>query len=216
MIKEKEKQAKLSIALKKNLKKRKLFQKKIKSKKMILNDKQIKKLAEEEDMINPFVKESIAQGISHGLNSFGFDLRCGDEFKIFTNIKGAIADPKNFTEDNFVTIKGESSILIPPNSFALASSLEYFKMPRNVTGLVTAKSSYARCGLGTPPTVLEAGWHGNLVLEFSNHTSNRIRLYANSGAAQILFFQGEQPEISYADRKGKYQGQTGITLAKAK
>ena len=91
---------------------------------MILNDKQIKKLAEEEDMINPFVKESIAQGISHGLNSFGFDLRCGDEFKIFTNIKGAIADPKNFTEDNFVTIKGESSILIPPNSFALASSLE--------------------------------------------------------------------------------------------
>ena len=183
---------------------------------MILNDKQIKKLAEEEDMINPFVNESIAQGISYGLNSFGFDLRCGDEFKIFTNIKGAIADPKNFTEDNFVTIKGESSILIPPNSFALASSLEYFKMPRNVTGLVTAKSSYARCGLGTPPTVLEAGWHGNLVLEFSNHTSNQIRLYANSGAAQILFFQGEQPEISYADRKGKYQFQTGITLAKAK
>ena len=183
---------------------------------MILNDKQIKKLAEEEDMINPFVKESVAQGISHGLNSFGFDLRCGDEFKVFTNIKGAIADPKNFTEDNFVTIKGESSILIPPNSFALASSLEYFKMPRNVTGLVTAKSSYARCGLGTPPTVLEAGWHGNLVLEFSNHTSNQIRLYANSGAAQILFFQGEQPEISYADRKGKYQFQTGITLAKAK
>ena len=183
---------------------------------MILNDKQIKKLVEEEDMINPFVKESVAQGISHGLNSFGFDLRCGDEFKVFTNIKGAIADPKNFTEDNFVTIKGESSILIPPNSFALASSLEYFKMPRNVTGLVTAKSSYARCGLGTPPTVLEAGWHGNLVLEFSNHTSNQIRLYANSGAAQILFFQGEQPEISYADRKGKYQFQTGITLAKAK
>ena len=183
---------------------------------MILNDKQIKKLAEEEDMINPFVKESVAQGISHGLNSFGFDLRCGDEFKVFTNIKGAIADPKNFTEDNFVTIKGESSILIPPNSFALASSLEYFKMPRNVTGLVTAKSSYARCGLGTPPTVLEAGWHGNLVLEFSNHTSNQIRLYANSGAAQILFFQGEQPEISYADRKGKYQFQTGITLSKAK
>ena len=89
-------------------------------------------------------------------------------------------------------------------------------MPRNVTGLVTAKSTYARCGLGTPPTVLEAGWHGNLVLEFSNHTSNSIRLYANSGAAQILFFQGEQPEISYADRDGKYHGQTGITLAKSK
>ena len=184
---------------------------------MILNDKQIKKLVKEEDMINPFVDKSIAQGISHGLNSFGFDLRCGDEFKIFTNIKGATADPKNFTEDNFITVKGESSILIPPNSFALASSLEYFKMPRNVTGLVTAKSSYARCGLGIPPTVLEAGWHGNLVLEFSNHTSNQIRLYANSGAAQILFFQGEQPEVYYAEREiKKYHKQVGIQLAKAK
>ena len=111
---------------------------------------------------------------------------------------------------------GEPSILIPPNSFALSSSHEFFKMPRNVTGLVTAKSTYARCGLGTPPTVLEAGWHGNLVLEFSNHTSNSIKLYANSGAAQILFFQGEQPEVSYADREGKYQGQRGITLAKSK
>tara|TARA_B100001123_G_C14797709_1_gene823095 strand:- start:51 stop:602 length:552 start_codon:yes stop_codon:yes gene_type:complete len=183
---------------------------------MILSDKQIKKFAEDEGMIDPFVSKSVSKGISHGLNSFGYDLRCGSEFKIFTNIKGATADPKNFSEDNFITVKGEDSILIPPNSFALASSLEYFKMPRTVTGLVTAKSTYARCGLGTPPTVLEAGWHGNLVLEFSNHTSNSIRLYANSGAAQILFFQGEQPEISYADRDGKYQGQTGITLAKSK
>ena len=183
---------------------------------MILSDKQITILATEEQMIDPFVSKSVSKGISHGLNSFGYDLRCGSEFKIFTNIKGATADPKNFSEDNFITINGEDSILIPPNSFALASSLEYFKMPRNVTGLVTAKSTYARCGLGTPPTVLEAGWHGNLVLEFSNHTSNSIRLYANSGAAQILFFQGEQPEISYADRDGKYQGQTGITLAKSK
>ena len=128
----------------------------------------------------------------------------------------ATADPKNFSEDNFITVKDEESILIPPNSFALAASLEYFKMPRNVTGLVTAKSTYARCGLGVPPTVLEAGWEGVLVLEFSNHTSNSIRLYANSGAAQILFFQGEQPEVSYADRKGKYQFQQGITLAKSK
>ncbi len=183
---------------------------------MILNDKQIKKLAEEHEMISPFVSESISKGISHGLNSFGYDLRCGSEFKIFTNIKGATADPKNFTEDNFITVKNEESILIPPNSFALASSLEYFKMPRNVTGLVTAKSTYARCGLGVPPTVLEGGWNGVLVLEFSNHTSNSIRLYANSGAAQILFFQGEQPEVSYADRNGKYQNQTGITLAKSK
>ena len=184
---------------------------------MILNDKQIKKLAEEEDMISPFVEKSVSHGISHGIQSFGLDIRTGSEFKIFTNIKGnTVADPKNFSEDNFITVKDDKSILIPPNSFALANSLEYFKMPRNVTGLVTAKSTYARCGLGTPPTVLEAGWHGNLVLEFSNHTSNSIRLYANSGAAQILFFQGEQPEISYADRDGKYQGQTGITLAKSK
>ena len=183
---------------------------------MILNDKQIKELAQKKEMISPFVSESISKGISHGHNSFGYDLRCGSEFKIFTNIKGATADPKNFSEDNFITIKGEESVLIPPNSFALASSLEYFKMPRNVTGLVTAKSTYARCGLGTPPTVLEAGWHGNLVLEFSNHTSNSIKLYTNSGAAQILFFSGDQPEVSYSDRKGKYQGQVGITLAKSK
>ena len=134
---------------------------------MILNDKQIIKLAEEHEMISPFVNKSVANGISHGVNPFGYDLRCGSEFKIFTNIKGATADPKNFSEDNFITVKDEESILIPPNSFALAASLEYFKMPRNVTGLVTAKSTYARCGLGVPPTVLEAGWEGVLVLEFS-------------------------------------------------
>ena len=184
---------------------------------MILNDKQIKKLAEEQGMISPFVGESISKGISHGLNSFGYDLRCGSEFKIFTNIKGAIADPKSFSEDNFITIKGKESILIPPNSFALASSLEYFKMPRDVTGLVTAKSSYARCGLGCPPTVLEAGWHGVLTLELQNHTSNQIRVYSNSGAAQILFFKGENPMVSYADRKGKYHQQgPGVTLPKSK
>ena len=183
---------------------------------MILSDKQITKLAKEEDMINPFVDKLVSQGISHGLSTFGYDIRCGDEFKIFTNVNSSIADPKNFSEDNFVTIKGESSILIPPNSFALSGSLEYFKMPRNVTGLVTAKSSYARCGLGTPSSVLEGGWCGNLVLEFANHTNLPIRLYAKSGAAQILFFQGEQPNISYSDRKGKYQGQRGITLAKSK
>jgi len=183
---------------------------------MILNDKQIKRLAQEQEMISPFVGESVSRGISHGLNSFGYDLRCGSEFKIFTNIKGATADPKNFSEDNFITVKNEDSILIPPNSFALASSLEYFKMPRNVTGLVTAKSTYARCGLGVPPTVLEAGWEGVLVCEFSNHTSNSIRLYANAGAAQILFFQGDPPDVSYSDRKGKYQFQQGITLAKSK
>ena len=183
---------------------------------MILNDKQIKKLAKEKEMISPFVDKSVAQGISHGLNSFGFDLRCGDEFKIFTNIKGATADPKNFTEDNFVTVKEDKSVLIPPNSFALANSLEYFKIPRDVTGLVTSKSSYARVGLGNSPTVLEAGWEGVLVLELVNHTSNSIRVYSNSGISQILFFKGEDPKVSYADREGKYMNQVGITLAKTK
>ena len=184
---------------------------------MILNDRQIKKLAKEKKMISPFVDKSVQQGISYGLQSFGYDLRVGSEFKIFTNIKGnAIADPKNFTEDNFVTVEDDKSILIPPNSFALANSLEYFKIPRDVTGLVTSKSSYARVGLGNPPTVLEAGWEGVLVLELVNHTSNSIRVYSNGGISQILFFKGEDPKVSYADRDGKYMKQVGITLAKTK
>ena len=183
---------------------------------MILNDKQIKKLAKEKEMISPFVDKSVQQGISYGLQSFGYDLRVASEFKIFTNIKNAIADPKNFTEDNFVTVKEEKSVLIPPNSFALANSLEYFKIPRDITGLVTSKSSYARVGLGNPPTVLEAGWEGVLVLELVNHTSNSIRVYSNSGISQILFFKGENPEVSYADRDGKYQNQVGITFSKSK
>ena len=184
---------------------------------MILNDNQIKKLAQEQKMIYPFVDKSVQEGISYGLQSFGYDLRVGSEFKIFTNIKGnTVADPKNFTEDNFVTVREEKSILIPPNSFALANSLEYFKIPRNVTGLVTSKSSYARVGLGNPPTVLEAGWEGVLVLELCNYTSSSIRVYSNSGISQILFFEGENPEVSYADRNGKYMKQVGITLAKPK
>ena len=184
---------------------------------MILNDNQIKFLAEKKEMIKPFVDKSIQEGISYGLQSFGYDLRVGSEFKIFTNIKGnIIADPKNFSEDNFITVKDEKSVLIPPNSFALANSLEYFKIPRDVTGLVTSKSSYARVGLGNPPTVLEAGWEGVLVLELVNHTSNSIRVYSNSGISQILFFQGKDPKISYADREGKYMKQVGITLAKTK
>ena len=182
----------------------------------VLSDRWSKKMVKSTNMIKPFVAKQIRKGkISFGLSSYGYDARVSNEFKIFTNVNSGIVDPKVFKKESFVTKIGKECI-IPPNSFALASSLEYFKMPRNVTGLVTAKSSYARCGLGTPPTVLEAGWSGNLVLEFSNHTSNQIRLYANSGAAQILFFQGEQPEVSYADRNGKYQGQTGITLAKFK
>ena len=186
----------------------------------IKSDKWIIEQAQENQLITPFSSEQIREVdgekiVSYGVSSYGYDVRCSNEFKIFTNTHSSIVDPKSFDPKSFVDVTAEQCI-IPPNSFALASSLEYFKMPRNVTGLVTAKSTYARCGLGTPPTVLEAGWHGNLVLEFSNHTSNSIRLYANSGAAQILFFQGDQPEVSYADRKGKYQFQQGITLAKSK
>ena len=182
---------------------------------MILNDKQISKLSQQEQMISPFVSKSISKGISHGLNSFGYDLRCGSEFKIFTNIKGATADPKNFSEDNFITVKGEESILIPPNSFALASSLEYFKMPRNVTGLVTAKSTYARCGIIVNVTPLEPGWEGHVTLEFSNTTPLPAKIYANEGVAQFIFLKGnEVPEVTYADRKGKYMGQKGVTLPK--
>ena len=187
---------------------------------MILNDKQIKKLAEG-GMITPFVDKSVSNGISMGLQSYGYDICVGSEFKIFTNIKGnVVADPKNFSEDNFVTVKNEESILIPPNSFALCHSRESFKMPRNVTGLVTLKSTYCRVGLGHPPSVLEAGWCGVLVLELVNHSSNPVRVYSNTGISQILFFRGEEAAVSYADKKGKYQnqgeGQEKITFAKAK
>ena len=187
---------------------------------MILNDKQIKKLAEG-GMITPFVDKSVSNGISMGLQSYGYDICVGSEFKIFTNIKGnVVADPKNFSEDNFITVKNDESILIPPNSFALCNSLETFKMPRDVTGLVTLKSTYCRVGLGHPPSVLEAGWCGVLVLELVNHSSNPVRVYSNTGISQILFFRGEEAAVSYADKKGKYQnqgeGQEKITFAKAK
>ncbi len=187
---------------------------------MILNDKQIKKLAEG-GMITPFVDKSVSNGISMGLQSYGYDICVGSEFKIFTNIKGnVVADPKNFSEDNFITVKNDESILIPPNSFALCHSRETFKMPRDVTGLVTLKSSYCRVGLGHPPSVIEAGWCGVLVLELVNHSSNPVRVYSNTGISQILFFRGEEAAVSYADKKGKYQnqgeGQEKITFAKAK
>ena len=188
---------------------------------MILNDKQIKKLAEEKGMITPFLDKSVSNGISKGLQSYGYDISTGSEFKIFTNIKGnVVADPKNFSEDNFVTVKNDESILIPPNSFALCHSQEIFKMPRDITGLVTLKSTYCRVGLGHPPSVLEAGWSGVLVLELVNHHSNPIRVYSNTGISQILFFKGDEPAVSYSDKKGKYQnqgqGDQKITFAKSK
>ena len=182
---------------------------------MILNDKQIKKLAVEKEMISPYVGENVSKGISHGQDSYGYTLRCGSEFKIFTNIKGATADPKNFSEDNFITVKDEESILIPPNSFVLARTVEYFKIPKNVLVICLGKSTYARCGIIVNVTPLEPGWEGHVTLEFSNTTPLPAKIYANEGVAQFVFIKGnEDPAVSYADRNGKYQGQKGVTLPK--
>ena len=181
----------------------------------ILNDKQIKKYAQEEDMINPFEEKLVSNGISHGLSSMGYDVRCSDEFKIFTNVNSSIVDPKKFDESSFVTVKGPE-ILIPPNSFALAASYEYFKLPSKILGLVTGKSSYLRCGINTPSSVLEPGWEGQITLEFANTAPIPAKIYAGSGAAQIIFFEGERPAVSYSERQGKYNKQRGVTLPKAK
>ena len=152
--------------------------------------------------------------ISYGLSSFGYDVRIANEFKIFTNVNSSIIDPKDFNPSSFVDFTGDVCI-IPPNSFVLARSLEYFNMPNDVTGLVLGKSTYARCGLSCLATPLECGWSGHITLEFANTTPLPAKLYANEGAAQVLFFQGSSPaSVTYADRAGKYQNQTGVTLPK--
>ena len=183
----------------------------------VLSDKWIKKMALE-GMISPFEENQVRKGkISYGLSSFGYDARVSDEFKIFTNINGSeIVDPKNFKPTNFVT-KKVSECIIPPNSFVLASTVEYFKIPKDVLVICLGKSTYARCGIIVNVTPLEPGWEGNVTLEFSNTTPLPAKIYANEGVAQFVFLKGnEKPEVSYSDRKGKYQGQTGITLAKSK
>lgn len=152
--------------------------------------------------------------ISYGTSSFGYDVRIADEFKIFTNINSTRVDPKAFDDKSFVDFKGPVCV-IPPNSFVLAHSVEYFRMPRNVSGLVLGKSTYARCGVNCIATPLEPGWEGHITLEYINGTPLPALLYANEGAAQVQFFEGEQPIVSYADRGGKYQGQRGITLPRA-
>jgi len=170
-------------------------------------------------MISPFMDKQVRideQGnkvISYGLGSYGYDLRISDEFKIFSNINSLIVDPKNFDDKSFVDHKGPYCI-IPPNSFALARTVEYFNMPRDVSGVVLGKSTLARIGISCLATPAEAGWSGELVLEFANTTPLPAKIYAWEGAAQMLFFRGEPCEVSYADRSGKYQGQTGITTAK--
>ncbi len=182
---------------------------------MIKSDHWIKKMARERQMIVPFEERQVRDGvISYGLGSYGYDIRVANEFKVFTNLNSTVVDPKQFDQRSFVDFKVDVCI-IPPNSFALARSLEYFKMPRNVTGIVLGKSTYARCGVVTNFTPLEAGWEGFITIEISNTTPLPAKIYANEGIAQVLFFEADEPcEISYADRKGKYQGQQGITLPK--
>jgi len=182
----------------------------------VLSDKWIRKMALEHEMISPFEDKQVREGkISYGLSSFGYDARVGDEFKIFTNVNSETVDPKKFTSSNFVTKKTSDYIIIPPNSFALATTIEYFKMPRNLMCIVLGKSTYARCGIIVNVTPIEPEFYGNVTLEFSNTTPLPAKIYANEGVAQFIFLQGnEAPEVSYADRKGKYQGQTGVTLPK--
>ena len=180
----------------------------------VLSDKWIKKMALN-GMISPFVEKQISQGkISYGLSSFGYDVRVSNEFKIFTNVNSEIVDPKKFKPSNFIT-KNVSECIIPPNSFVLASTIEYFKIPNDVLVICLGKSTYARCGIIVNVTPLEPGWEGHVTLEFSNTTPLPAKIYANEGVAQFVFLKGnEKPEISYSDRKGKYMGQTGVTLPK--
>ena len=181
----------------------------------VLSDKSIKKLAVEESMISPFEDKQVRDGkISYGLSSFGYDARVSEEFKIFTNVNSEIVDPKDFKSTNFVTKNG-SVCVIPPNSFALARTVEHFKIPKNVLVICLGKSTYARCGIIVNVTPLEPGWEGHVTLEFSNTTPLPAKIYANEGVAQFIFLKGnETPEVTYADRKGKYMGQTGVTLPK--
>lgn len=181
----------------------------------ILSDKWIRTQAQASGMIEPFVERQRREGtISFGLSSYGYDARVGDEFLIFTNVDNDVVDPKAFSETSFVRRRGPVCV-IPPNSFALASTVEYFRVPKDVLVICVGKSTYARCGIIVNVTPLEPGWEGHVTLEFSNTTPLPARIYANEGACQFLFLQGNEPcEISYADRQGKYMGQTGVTLPK--
>ena len=181
----------------------------------VLSDKWIKKMALEKEMISPFEQKQVRNNkISYGLSSFGYDARVSDEFKIFTNVNSEIVDPKNFKPSSFVT-KNTSECVIPPHSLVLARTVEYFKIPKDVLVICLGKSTYARCGIIVNVTPLEPGWEGFVTLEFSNTTPLPAKIYANEGVAQFIFLKGnETPEVSYADRKGKYMGQTGVTLPK--
>ncbi|HHF52956.1 MAG TPA: dCTP deaminase [candidate division WOR-3 bacterium] len=179
------------------------------------NDKWIKEMAEKYKMIEPFVPNLVRNNnISYGLSSYGYDIRIADEFKIFTDVFQAVVDPKNFNPKSFVDFKGKECI-IPPNSFCLARSVEYFRIPRGVMGICLGKSTYARCGIVVNITPLEPEWEGHLTIEISNTTPLPAKIYANEGIAQLIFIEADEKcAVSYKDRKGKYQGQKGVTPPK--
>lgn len=181
----------------------------------VKSDKWIRKMAQKEGMIEPFVLTQVKSGvISYGVSSYGYDIRVSDEFKIFTNVNSCIIDPKNFDSSSFVNFRGDVCI-VPPNSFALARTVEYFRIPRNIITICLGKSTYARCGIIVNVTPFEPEWEGYVTLEISNTTPLPAKIYSNEGIAQVLFLESdEECEISYADRKGKYQAQRGITLPK--
>lgn len=178
-------------------------------------DHWIRKMAKENGMIEPFADSQVRDGvISYGVSSYGYDIRVADEFKIFTNVYSAVVDPKHFTSNSMVDFKGEICV-IPPNSFALARTIEYFRIPRDVLTICLGKSTYARCGIIVNVTPFEPEWEGYVTLEISNTTPLPARIYANEGIAQVLFFQADEVcDVSYADKKGKYQKQEAIVLPK--
>ncbi len=186
----------------------------------IKSDRWIRRMAEQHGMIEPFEPGQVREKdggriVSYGTSSYGYDVRCSREFKIFTNINSAVVDPKAFNAASFVDVDSDVCV-IPPNSFALARTIEYFRIPRNVLTICLGKSTYARCGIIVNVTPLEPEWEGHVTLEFSNTTPLPAKIYANEGVAQMLFLESdEECETSYKDRDGKYQGQTGVTLPKA-
>ncbi len=181
---------------------------------MILPDSTIRTLAREHDMIDPFVDDQVREGvISYGLSSFGYDMRIAGEFRVFTpNIYNSVVDPKEIDERAMVEYEVDDHILIPPNSYVLGRSVEYFRMPKNLLAIVLGKSTYARSGIIVNVTPLEPGWEGHVTIEIGNATTLPAKVYAHEGIAQVVFLKGEAPEVSYADKQGKYQEQRGITL----
>jgi dCTP deaminase len=187
----------------------------------IKSDKWIRKMSQEHGMLDPFEPGQVREVdgnkiVSYGTSSYGYDVRCAPEFKVFTNTHSVVIDPKNFDDKSFVDVN-EDVCIIPPNSFALARTVEYFRIPRDVLTICLGKSTYARCGIIVNVTPLEPEWEGHVTLEFSNTTTLPAKIYANEGVAQMLFFQSDDHdvcEMSYKDRGGKYQGQKGVTLPK--